>query len=107
MPYDSPYRGTDVGVFPGAPLADHDVWRNFSLPPTVLSALPSIGRNAPVDCSVADQVLPMLSTSGPLPLVTAVVMFLNRSGHGITLKFTFTPVCLLKSAIALVRTCLS
>src|SRR3954466_3109038 len=63
--------------------------------------------NAPVDCSVADHVLPMFRTSGPLPLVTAVVMLLNRSGHGITLKLTFTPVCLVKSAIAFLRTCLS
>src|SRR3954454_2842406 len=105
-PYDKPYSGTEVGVLPGAPLAANDVDRNLSLPPTVFRASPSNGRNAPVDCSVADHVFPMFRTSGPLPLVTAVVMFVKRSGHGITLKFTFTPVCLVNWAIALLKTCL-
>jgi hypothetical protein len=63
--------------------------------------------NAPVDCSVADHVLPMLRTSGPLPLVVAVVMLVNRSDHGMTLNFTFTPVSFLKRPIASLMTCLS
>src|SRR3954447_3676665 len=96
-----------VGVWPGLPLADHDDDRNLLLPPTALSVLPSNGSKAPVDCSVADHVLPMLRTSGPLPLVTAVVMFVKRSDHGMTLKFTFTPVCFVKRAIASRRICLS
>src|SRR3954447_12264702 len=96
-----------VGVWPGLPLADHDDDRNLLLPPTALSVLPSNGSKAPVDCRVADQVLPMFRTSGPLPLVTAVVMFVKRSDQGMTLKLTLTPVCLVKRAMALRRISLS
>src|SRR4051794_40212017 len=99
--------GTDVGVLPGAPLAAQDVGRNLSLPPTVSRAEPSNGRNAPVDCNVADQVLPMFRTSGPRPLVIAVVMLVKRSDQGITLKSTLTPVCWVKSAIDFARILLS
>ena len=77
------------------------------MPPIASRSSPSKGTNAPVACSVADQVLPMLRTSGPLPLVVAVVMLVNRSDHGMTLNSTLIPVCSLKRAIALVRISLS
>ena len=52
---------------PGAPVAAQEVSTNLSLPPIVFSASSSNSMKAPVACSDADHVLPMLSTSGPLP----------------------------------------
>jgi len=58
-----------------------------------VSALASNGMNAPVACNEAAQVLPILSTSGPWPLVVAARILLSRSGHPMTWRFTLTPVC--------------
>ena len=77
------------------------------MPPIVFSVSSSNGMNAPVACSEADHVLPMLRTSGPLPDVVAVVMLFHRSAHGMTLNFTVTPLSFLKRAIASLMTCLS
>src|SRR5690349_11510202 len=50
-------------------------------------------RNAPVAWSEADQVLPMFTTSGPLPDVAAASNRLSRSDHGTTSTLTLMPVC--------------
>ena len=65
------------------------------------------GRNAPVACSDADQVLPMLSTSGPLPDAAAAVIWLSRVVQGMTWKLTLMPVCLVNLAICGPSTCRS
>src|ERR1035437_9764167 len=58
-----------------------------------VNALASNGMNAPVACNEAAQVLPMLSTSGPWPVVVAPRILLSRSGHPMTWRLTLTPVC--------------
>ena len=56
------------------------------------------GSRAPVAWSEADQVLPMLTTSGPWPEAVAAVMRFSRSGQPITSSFTLMPVCLVNFA---------
>ena len=56
------------------------------------------GSRAPVAWSEADQVLPMLTTSGPWPEAVAAVMRFRRSGQPITSSFTLMPVCLVNFA---------
>jgi hypothetical protein len=56
------------------------------------------GRRAPVAWSEADQVLPMLTTSGPWPVVVAARTRFSRSGQPITSSFTLMPVCLVNFA---------
>jgi hypothetical protein len=46
---------------------------NLSAPPIASIASSSKASSAPVSCSVADQVFPMFTTSGPSPLPTAVI----------------------------------
>jgi hypothetical protein len=78
--------------------------RNLLSPPTWLKVLLVNGRNAPVACSEADQVLPMLTTSGPWPEVVAARMRFSRSAHPITWRWTVMPVCCLNVASSGFRT---
>lgn len=64
-----------------------------SLPPILSKAFASHGIRAPVAWSEADQVLPMLSTSGPWPEVAAVRIRFSRSDQGTTSTLTLMPVC--------------
>ena len=78
---------------PSAPPVLNAASTNLSLPPTASSAAASNGMNAPVACSDGGPVLPMLSTSGPWPLVVAARILSSRSGQPITCRLTLTPVC--------------
>lgn len=77
------------------------------MPPSVLSSASSHGTNAPVACSEADQVLPMLTTSGPLPDVVAARIRLSRSAQGTTSRFTVIPVSLVNLSSSGLSTSLS
>ena len=63
------------------------------------------GTNAPVAWSDADQVLPMLRTSGPFPDTVAAVIWVSRVVHGITWTLTLMPVSLVNFAICGASTC--
>ena len=65
--------------------------------PSWLITLSVIGRKALVTCSEADQVLPMLRTSGPCPDVVAARTRFSRSFQPMTSSFTLMPVCLVKA----------
>ena len=96
-----------MGVLPAAPPVSSAVLTNLSDPPIAFISLSPNGRKAPVACRDAAQVLPMLSTSGPWPEVTAVWMRVCRSFQPITSSLTLMPVCLVKSFRTGVSTCLS
>lgn len=63
-----------------------------SRPPMASKFLASQGSRAPVAWSEEDQVLPMLSTSGPWPEAVAARIRLSRSDQGTTSSFTLMPV---------------
>ncbi len=88
-------------------MADRLPARNRLDPPIVFMTDVLKGRNAPVAWSDADQVLPMLRTSGPLPDTVAAVIWLSKVVHGITWTLTLMPVCLVNFAICGARTCWS
>jgi hypothetical protein len=52
--------------------------RNRDLPPIAVSVASSNGRNAPVAWTDDDQVLPILTTSGPFPEVVAAALTLRE-----------------------------
>src|SRR5262245_37140359 len=99
--------GTAVGGLPAAPVAERLPARKRSLPPIADIVLSSNGRNAPVACNEADQVLPMFNTSGPWPEVVAARIRLYRSGQPITSSLTVIPVCCLNLSSSGCSTCLS
>ena len=86
------YSGTPTGGWPGAPVAERLPSRKRSRPPMASIVASSNGRNAPVACSDADQVLPMFSTSGPCPEVAAARIRLSRLSQPMTSRLTVMPV---------------
>ena len=78
--------------------------RNLLSPPTCSKVLLVNGRKAPVACSEADQVFPMLTTLGPWPEVVAARMRFSRSAQPITWTWTVIPVCCLNVASSGSRT---
>src|SRR6476646_1221872 len=85
----------DVGGCPSAPVVANDDFTNRDSPPSSVMAASSNSVNAPVACNEDDQVLPMLTTSGPFPEVTADVIREYRSFHGTTSTVTLTPLAAL------------
>src|SRR6476620_10735299 len=85
----------EVGGWPSAPVVSNEDLTNLSWPPRSVIAASSNSVNAPVDCNDEDQVLPMLTTSGPFPDVTADVIREYRSFHGTTSTVTSTPLAAL------------
>ena len=73
-------------------------------PPIWLNVLLVNGRKAPVAWSEADQVLPMLTTSGPWPDVVAARIRFSRSAQPTTWSLTVMPVCFLNFASSGLRT---
>ena len=96
-----------MGALPGAPVADRLPARNRLDPPIWLMTDGVNCTKAPVAWSDGDQVLPMLSTSGPLPDTVAAVIWVSSVVHGITWKLTLMPVCLVNLAICGPSTCWS
>lgn len=92
---------------PSAPVEPSAESTKRSLPPIFAKFSASQGSSAPVACSEALQVLPMLRTSGPWPEVVAVRMRLSRSDQGTTSSFTLMPVCFSNLSISGWRTFLS
>ena len=81
--------------------------RNRLEPPISFMTDEVNGRKAPVAWSDADQVLPILRTSGPFPDTVAAVIWLSRVVQGMTWTLTLMPVCWVNFAICGASTCWS
>src|ERR1039458_3693852 len=99
--------GRGSGGCPGTTIADMAPVRNRDLPPIAVNVALSNGRNAPVAWIDDDQVLPILTTSGPFPEVVAARTWFSRSDQGTTSRLTLMPVCLVNLLSSGVSTCLS